>query len=95
MFTQILPEKTALVIATFVGMAMCSVGIGQVAARGEWTHPLSIISYGLGALILIIAGAGIFDMKLPFIDSTRAALISVIVLAIAEMLLTQLHRAIA
>jgi len=95
MLAQILSEKTALIIATFVGMAMCTAGIGQVAATNQWLHPLAILGYVLGALILVIVGAGLFDIKLPLIDSPRAALIGVIVLAIAKVALTQLHRALA
>ncbi len=87
-------EKGILILVTLVGMAMCSAGIGQVAARGEWLHPMSVIGYVLGALILVVVGAALFGVRLPLIDSARMATIAVIVLAIAKIALTQLHRAV-
>jgi len=95
MLSFIFSEKTLLVVLTFVGMAICSAGIGQVAARGDWAHPLSIVGYVIGALILVIVGAALFGVNLPLIDSPRAALIALIVLAIVKVALTQVHRAIA
>ena len=85
-------EKAVLIGVTLIGMAFCSAGIGQVAARAAWLHPLSFIGYALGALILVIVGAALLDIRLPLIDSTRAALIAVVVLALAKVVLTQLHR---
>lgn len=95
MLSFIFSEKTLLVVLTFVGMAICSAGIGQVAARGDWAHPLSIVGYVIGALILVIVGAAVFGVNLPLIDSPRAALIALVVLAVAKVALTQVHRAMA
>ncbi len=94
MLSSFLSSKVVLVIATFVGMAMCSAGIGQVAASSQWLHPLAIIGYILGALILVVVGAGLFGYKLPLIDSTQAALIAMIVLVIVKVAITQIHRGI-
>ena len=47
--------RVDIVLLVIIGMTICSQGgIGRVAATGEWTHPLSIIGYLLGGLILII-----------------------------------------
>lgn len=94
MLSAIFSEKILLFVLTIVGMALCTGGIGQVAARGDWAHPLSIVGYVVGALILVIVGAALFGINLPLIDSTRAAMIAVIVLMIAKFALTQLHRAL-
>lgn len=91
MLSAVLSEKTAVLVLTLIGMAMCSVGIGQVAARGDWAHPLSIVGIVLGALVLLVAAAGLFEFRLPLIDSPRAALIAIVVIAIAKVALTQLH----
>lgn len=91
--TLLFSEKGILIAVTLIGMAMCSAGIGQVAARGEWLHPLSILGYLLGMLVLVIVGAVLFGIKLPLIDSARMALYTVIALAILKIALTQLHRA--
>ena len=95
MFAAIFSDKSALIVVTLIGMAMCTGGIGQVAARGEWAHPLSIVGYALGVFALGIVGAALFDVKLPLIDSPRAALIAVVLIGVAKIALTQLHRALA
>jgi hypothetical protein len=95
MLAQIFSERGLLIVVTVIGMAMCTMGIGQVAARGEWAHPLAIVAYVIGLLILIIAVAVVFNIPLPLIDSARAALIAIVVLAIAKIVLTQVHRAFA
>ena len=94
MLAAIFSEKGLLVGVTLLGMAMCTAGIGQVAARGEWAHPFAIAGYVLGALVLVIAGAALFNINLPLIDSARAAVIAVIVLAVLKIALTQVHRAL-
>ncbi|MCC6169193.1 MAG: hypothetical protein IT329_18370 [Caldilineaceae bacterium] len=88
-------EKGILIAVTLIGIAMCSVGIGQVAARGAWLHPLSLLGYLLGTLILVIVGAALLGVKLPLIDSARAATYAVIALAILKIALTQFHRVLA
>ena len=94
MIAEIFSERTALVTVTIVGMAMCTRSVGQIAARGEWLHPLTILSYLIGALVLIIASAGIYGIHLPMIKSTRAAIVSVVMLALIKIALTQLHQAL-
>jgi hypothetical protein len=95
MLSQLFSDKAVLIIATLIGIALCKAGIAQVAARGEWLHPLAILGYVLGTLILVIVGAALFGFALPLIETPRAALIAVVVLAIAKIALTQLHRALA
>jgi hypothetical protein len=95
MITLPLSERAILLVVTVIGMAMCSAGIGQVAARGDWLHPLSIVGYAFGALILAIVGAALIGLKLPWIESPRAALVAVIVLSMAKIVFTQLHRALS
>ncbi len=93
MLAQIFSDKGILLVVTLVGMAMCSIGIGQVSARGEWLNPMAIVAYGIGTLILVIVGAALLNLSLPLIDSPRAAWIAVIVLALVKVGVTQLHRA--
>ncbi len=95
MLSQIFSEKMLLIVLTMVGMAICSGGIGQIAERGLWLHPLSIVAYIVGALILLVVGAALFNIQLPLIDSPRAALIALVVFAIIKVVLTRLHHAIA
>ncbi len=47
--------RVDIILLVIIGMTICSQGgIGRIAATGQWTHPLSIIGYLLGGLILII-----------------------------------------
>jgi hypothetical protein len=88
----VLTSKAVLVIVTLLGMALCSVGIGQVAMRHAWLEPLSVLGMLLGVVILTVVGAGLFGYRLPWVDSPRSATFVVVALMIAKVMLTQLHR---
>ena len=71
-----------IILLVIIGMTICTQGgIGRVAATGQWTHPLSIIGYILGGLILIITLAAFVGWKLPFIASDQQALFVIAILA--------------
>jgi len=71
-----------IVLLVMLGMAICTQGgIGRVAATGQWAHPLSIIGYVLGGLILLIALAVFVGWKLPLIQTEQQGLIAVAILA--------------
>ena len=70
-----------IILLVVIGMAICTQGgIGRVAATGQWTHPLSIIGYVLGSLILLIALSAFVGWKLPYIQNNQQALIAIAVL---------------
>ena len=74
--------RVDIVLLVIIGMTICSQGgIGRVAATGEWTHPLSIIGYLLGGLILIITLAVFTGWKLPYIANDGQALLAIAILA--------------
>jgi hypothetical protein len=85
-------ECASLILLVVLGMAMCSAGIGRVAAADAWTHPLAILGYLLGVVILIIAAAGIFDWQMPLITGARQAIIAVSLLSVAKLVISFLHR---
>lgn len=63
-------------------MTMCTQGgIGRVAAAGQWAHPLSILGYLLGGLILLITLFVFTGWKLPFIANDGQALLAIAILA--------------
>lgn len=71
-----------IVLLVVIGMTICSQGgIGRVAAAGQWSHPLSILGYLLGGLILLVALSVFVGWKLPFIQSDQQALLAIAVLA--------------
>jgi len=74
--------RVDIVLLVIIGMTICSQGgIGRVAAMGQWTHPLSIIGYLLGGLILIITLAVFAGWKLPYIANDQQALLAIAILA--------------
>lgn len=71
-----------IILLVIIGMTICTQGgIGRVAATGEWTHPLAIIGYLLGGLILFITLAVFVGWKLPFIANDQQALLAIAILA--------------
>ena len=91
MLAHVISAKGALVIVTLIGMAMCTAGIGRVAARGAWLQPMSMLAYLIGALILVVVGATLLGIRLPYLPSPRAAIVAVLVLAAVKILITRLH----
>jgi len=74
--------RVDIILLVIIGMAIRQQGgIGRVAATGEWTHPLSIIGYILGGLILLITLAVFVGWKLPYIANDQQALLAIAVLA--------------
>jgi hypothetical protein len=74
--------RVDIILLVIIGMAICQQGgIGRVAATGEWSHPLSIIGYLLGGLILLITLAVFVGWKLPFIANDQQALLTIAILA--------------
>ena len=74
--------RVDIILLVIIGMTICSQGgIGRIAATGQWTHPLSIIGYLLGGLILIITLAAFTGWKLPYIANDQQALLAIAILA--------------
>lgn len=74
--------RVDIILLVVIGMTICSQGgIGRVAATGQWLHPLSIIGYVLGGLILLVALAVFVGWKLPYIQSDQQALLAIAILA--------------
>jgi hypothetical protein len=74
--------RVDILLLVVIGMAICSQGgIGRVAAAGQWTHPLAIVGYILGGLILLVALSVFVGWKLPYIQSDQQALLAIAILA--------------
>jgi hypothetical protein len=74
--------RVDIILVVIIGMAICSQGgIGRVAATGQWSHPLSIIGYILGGLILLVALSVFVGWKLPFVQTDQQALLAIAILA--------------
>jgi hypothetical protein len=76
-----------IILLVVIGMAICQQGgIGRVAATGEWLHPLSILGYVLGGLILLITLAVFAGWSLPWIRNDQQALLVISLLACFKIL---------
>jgi hypothetical protein len=74
--------RVDIILLVILGMTICTQGgIGRIAATGTWSHPLSIIGYILGGLILLITLAVFVGWKLPYIQNDQQALLAIAVLA--------------
>ena len=81
-----------IILLVVIGMTICSQGgIGRVAATGQWSHPLAIIGYILGGLILLITLAVFVGWKLPYIQSDQQALLAIAILAGIKVINAMAH----
>src|SRR5574342_505450 len=84
--------RVDIILLVIIGMTICTQGgIGRVAATGQWLHPLSIIGYILGGLILLITLAVFVGWKLPYIQTDQQALIAIAILAGLKVVDTVTH----
>ena len=81
-----------IILLVVIGMTICSQGgIGRVAATGQWSHPLAIIGYLLGGLILLITLSVFVGWKLPYIQSDSQALLAIAILASLKVVNALVH----
>jgi hypothetical protein len=84
--------KVDILLVVGLGMAICAQGgIGRVAALGVWSHPLSIVGYILGGLILLVLVSVFTGLKLPLIAGDRQALLAITILAGLKVFNALLH----
>jgi hypothetical protein len=74
--------RVDIILVVLLGMSICTqTGIGRIAATGEWSHPLSIVGYILGGMILLVTASVFVGWKLPFIQNDQQALVAIAILA--------------
>jgi hypothetical protein len=84
--------RVDIVLLVILGMAICTqAGIGRIAATGEWAHPLAIVGYVLGGLILLITLAVFAGWKLPWIQNDQQALLAIALLAVVKVINAVTH----
>jgi hypothetical protein len=84
--------RVDIILVVLLGMSICTQsGIGRIAATGQWSHPLAIVGYALGATILMVATSVFVGWKLPFIQSDRQALIAIAILAALKIVNAVTH----
>lgn len=84
--------RVDIILLVIIGMTICTQGgIGRVAALNQWAHPLSIVGYILGGLILLITLAVFVGWKLPYIQNDQQALVAIAVLAGLKVVNAVIH----
>lgn len=90
-FIFIKDPRSAVIILTIAGFAMCSTGVlGRFVTKAP-THPLSILGYILGITALAIGVANIFKLRLPLISDPRDALIAMAVVIVAKVIIARFN----
>ncbi len=62
-----------------------------MAAAGQWTHPLSIAGYAVGAAILVLAAAVLLNIPWSFVASPQQAVVIIAGLMAIKVLLSGAH----
>ena len=84
--------RVNIILLVVIGMAICSqCGIGRIAATKQWSHPLSIVGYILGVLILLITLGVFVGWNIPFIQTGQQALIAITILVCLKMVNAATH----
>ena len=88
--------RVDIILLVVLGMAICTLGgIGRVAAQNTWAHPLSILGYLLGTIIILVTLATFAGWKLPLIQGDRQALIAIAILIGAKIVDSVIHYLLA
>ena len=88
--------RVDIILLVIIGMTICTQGgIGRVAATGMWSHPLAIVGYILGGLILLITLAVFVGWKLPYIQNDQQALLAIAILASLKVVNAVTHYLLA
>lgn len=70
--------KLLLIILLVTGMAMCSRGIGKIAANNDWLHPAALAGYVMGLSLLVLFYFGIAGKKFFFLADEKQILIAIL-----------------
>lgn len=70
-----------------IGMALCTRGIGRIAAANDWLHPVALAGYGLGILAFVVFYVGMTQRKLWFISDEKQAIYALLIIIVMKFLL--------
>ena len=85
-------ERIALIGVTVVGMALCTRGIGRIAAEGAWVSVPGILGCALGVALLGIVGARFLGWQLPLVGTDLTAIAAVLAIAAAKVGVAAVYR---
>jgi hypothetical protein len=86
-------DRAVLLTVVVVGLFICSqVGIGRISAINAWWHPLAIVGYVLGAVIVLIGIAALFGRTIPPLTNFYQSIAAVAGIAVLKVILSTIHR---
>ena len=90
-FPLVRNHRTTLITLGFLGMALCSQGIGRVAEDKRWTHPISLLGMLIGAAALVLWAGRLMNFNLPYAGSDQQAILTLGSLMGVKFLLARLY----
>jgi hypothetical protein len=88
-------DRLTLVVVGISGMALCSQGIGRIAANNHWLHPIGLLGMLIGLVILIVWGGRLLNLNLPVITSDSTAILAMGILMASKWGLARLYGLLA
>lgn len=82
-------NRTALIALGFLGMALCSQGIGRIAEDHRWKHPISLLGIVIGAINMILWINRLLGFSLPYASTDSQAILTMGVLMGSKFILAR------
>ena len=84
-------DRLTLVVIGIAGMALCSQGIGRIAANNHWLHPIGLLGMLIGLVTLIVWVGRLGKLNLPFITSDSRAILAMGALMSCKWILARVY----
>lgn len=84
-------DRTSLITIGFLGMALCSQGIGRIAEDRRWTHPVSLLGIMIGTVTLVLWVGRLLYFELPYAQTDSQTILTMGVLMGSKFLLARLY----
>lgn len=79
-------------IIFFVGMALCTNGIGRIAKNNDWLNPFAIIGYLIGVIAIILFVLVVTNTKIFAITNDKIAVIVLIGIILLKYVVSFLYQ---
>lgn len=88
-FLFITDTRSAAITLVSIGFLMCSTGaLSQFITKAP-AHPLTILGYLIGTVLLVILLTQIFNWNIPFIKDSQNALITIAILILVKVVIAR------
>lgn len=73
-FLWIRSPRSAAVTLCVIGFVLCMASVGKFISS-DWRHPLTILGYVLGVILMLSMIAQIFGLNMPVVGKSETALV--------------------